>query len=87
MANYTVIFKGMEVFEGVVNGPETLDFQEFSKKITITNDHASKDMTFKFSASGAPATLKPGETVSWNFMSLEVIIDGDVVDYRIWIIY
>lgn len=86
MAKYTVIFKGMEVFEGVVSGPQTIDFQEICKQIIITNDHAGKDMTFKFSDSATAATLKPGESIDWNFLAPKVIIDGDGVDYRIWTI-
>ena len=83
MAKYTT-FTNLESFEGTTNGESTLNLVNKAKKVVITNDSPSKDMTYKFNVSDTPATLKSKESISWTFQAKIIIIDGDGVDYRIW---
>ena len=79
------VHANFEALEGVVTTATTLTFNRRSRKIIITNDHASKSLTYKFNSSETAGTLKPTETLSLYFTTERVIIDGDGVPYRIWI--
>jgi len=83
MAKYTT-FTSFESFEGTTNGESTINLVNKAKKIVITNDSQSRDMAYRFNAGNNPATLKAGESISWTFQTMTIIIDGDNVDYRIW---
>ena len=78
------VYANFEVLEGTVSGETTLQLARRSRKLVILNDHASRDLQFKFHASGNFATLKPTESVSMYFRAKNVILDGTDVPYRIW---
>lgn len=77
-------FTLMEVHEGEVTEPTTLDFPFTTRSISMMNDSPSRPLLFKFSVDGDFATLRPRETVNCESTVLFVIIDGDNVPYRIW---
>lgn len=79
------VHANLESLEGTVTTPTTLTLVRKSRKIVITNDHGTEEMTFKFNASETAATLKGTETVSLFFTTNQIIIDGASVPYRIWI--
>lgn len=77
-------YANLEVREGTVTSEITLTFNLKPRVIVITNDSVINDMTFKFTASGTPGTLKPTETIRLDFASKTVIIDSTSADYRVW---
>jgi len=79
------VHANLESLEGVVTVETTLDLNLRSRKLVITNDHATKDLSFKFNASETFGTLKGTESLSLDFWTRKIIINGDSVPYRIWI--
>ena len=78
-------FVRLEADESSVNGEKTFNLAQLSGHITITNDDPSQDLEYKFD-SAAPiwCTLKPNESISMEFSTLEVLVKGTDVAYRIW---
>jgi len=76
----------LEPFEATVTTETTLTFARKSRRIVITNDHASNDLSYKFKASQDFATLKSTETLTLDFIARTIIIDGTSVPYRIWVL-
>ena len=74
-----------EVFEATVNGTDTLTLASTSGKIVITNDDASSDLQYKFSAAGTFGTLKAKETIGIEFATSEILLSGTNVAYRAWV--
>ena len=79
------VHANFEALEGTVTTPTTLTLARKSRRIIITNDHASKDLKYKFNASETSGTIKPTETLSLYFTTNQIIIDGLTVPYRIWV--
>ena len=79
------VLANFESLEGTVNAETTLTFKLKSRKIVITNDHATNDLSYKFNASETNGTLKSTESLSLYFTSKQIIINGSSVPYRIWI--
>jgi len=75
----------LQSLEGTVSTETTLTLNRKSRKIIITNDHASNDLSFKFNGSETFGTLKGTETISLEFISPIIIINGTNVPYRIWV--
>ena len=85
MGDYGV-HANFESIEGTSTGSEqTLTFTRKSRKIVITNDHATNNLSYKFNASEVFGTLKGTESLSVYFTGKRVIINGDSVPYRIWV--
>lgn len=84
MSDYGVL-ANFEALEGTVSGEMTLTFNLRSRKLVITNDHATNDLQFKFNASREYATLKGTESLSLYFWARKIIINGDNVPYRVWV--
>jgi len=78
------VHANLESLEGTVSTETTLALVRKSRKIVITNDHPTNDMTFKFNSSETEATLHGTETISLYFTTNQIIIDGSG-PYRIWI--
>ena len=78
-------YANLDPLEGTVSEISTLHFMRLSQNIVITNDHQSKDLLFKFRGYENFATLKGTESVSLNFNSMSITIDGANVPYRIWV--
>ena len=78
-----VVYANLDSHEGVTNG-ETINLKLVSRKLIITNDSSIKDLKFKFNESEAFSTLKPTETISLDFHTKHVILEGVDVPYRIW---
>jgi hypothetical protein len=78
------VHANFESLEGTVTTATTLTLVRKSRKIVITNDHASNDLKYKFNASETYGTLKGTESLSMYFTTNQIIIDGNG-DYRIWV--
>lgn len=79
------VYANFEALEGTVTTETTLSLVRKSRKIIITNDHPTNDLSYKFNASETAGTLKPTETLSLYFTTNQIIIDGTNVPYRIWV--
>ncbi len=79
------VHANFEALEGAVDGEDALTLVRKSRKIIITNDHATKDLKYKFNASETSGTLKGTESLSLYFTTNQIIINGDDVPYRIWV--
>ncbi len=79
------VYANLESLEGTVNGEITLNLVRKSRKLIITNDHATQDLGFKFNESEAFGTLKGTESLSLYFWTKTIILSGTNVPYRIWI--
>ena len=78
------VHANFEAFEGTVTTETTLTFNRKSRKIVITNDHATDDMSYKFNSSETYGTLHGTESLSLYFTTNQIIIDGNC-PYRIWV--
>ena len=74
-----------EALEGTVNTETTLTFRLKSRKIVITNDDPTGDLSYKFNASETFGTIQGTESLSLYFTSNQVIINGSSIPYRIWV--
>lgn len=79
------VHANLESYEGTVSTPTTITLNRKSRKLTILNDHATADLSYKFNASESYATLKGTESVSLYFTTNTIFIDGSSVPYRIWV--
>ena len=79
------VHANFESLEGTVTTATTLTLTRRSRKIVITNDHPTNDLSFKFNASETYGTLRGTETLSLYFTGDQIIIDGSNVPYRIWV--
>jgi len=79
------VHANLESLEGTVDGEKTLTLTRRSRKLVITNDHATNDLQFKFNVSETYGTLKGTESLSLDFWTRTIIINGTNVPYRIWI--
>jgi hypothetical protein len=81
MPSYAIL----EASEDIVNSEFTFNLTRTSAHITVTNDHNSQDLQFKFDpAAPVWCTLKPHETISMEFSTMTVLVKGVDVPYRIW---
>ena len=81
-----LVLANLESLEGTTDGStQTFTLTRKSRKIVITNDHASSSLSYKFNSSETYATLKGTETISLYFTANQIIITGTTVPYRIWI--
>lgn len=78
------VHANFEALEGTVTTETTLTLTRRSRKIVITNDHATDNMSYKFNSSETFGTLHGTETVSLYFTTNQIIIDGNG-PYRIWV--
>ena len=75
----------LEASEDTVSGEFTFSLDRTSAHVTVTNDHDSEDLQYKFdSAAPTWCTLKPHETISMEFSTVEVLVKGTDIPYRIW---
>ena len=79
------VHANLESLEGTVTTATTLDLVRKSRKIVITNDHPTNDLSFKFNSSETYGTLKGTETLSLYLITKTIFINGSNVPYRIWI--
>lgn len=80
------VYANFEALEGTSTGAsQTLNFAHTSRKIVITNDHPTNDLSYKFNTSEGFGTLKGTESLSVHLTTKKVIIQGDSVPYRIWV--
>lgn len=79
------VYANLESLEGTVSGEKTLNLTRKSRKLVITNDHATKDLLYKFNVSETYATLKGTESLSLHFWTRTIILNGNDVPYRVWI--
>jgi len=79
------VYRNLESLEGTVTTETTLTLTRKSRRIVITNDSGTNDLSYKFNSTETFGTLKPTETLSLDFTADKIIIDGNVVPYRIWV--
>jgi len=80
MPNYVKL----EADESSVNGEKTFNLSKVSGHITITNDDSAQDLQYNFDGGPSWCTLKPNETISMEFSTMQVSVKGTNVAYRIW---
>jgi hypothetical protein len=70
--------------EGTVNGSKSVTFPWRSRRLTVTNDSSSNDLTVTLG--NASLTLRPTESLSvkWWGTGLRLNSSGSV-SYRIWV--
>ena len=78
-------YANFEALEGTATTETTLPFSRKSRKIVITNDHPTANLTYKFNSSETVGTLKGTESLSMYFTAGQIIINGTNVPYRIWV--
>ncbi len=79
------VLANLESLEGTVTSETTLTLTMKSRKIVITNDHPTANLSYKFNSSETYATLRGTESLSLFFTTKEIIINGTNVPYRIWV--
>lgn len=79
------VYANLESFEGSITSETTLSLARKSRKIVITNDHPTDELTFKFNASETAATLRGSETISMYFTTDQIILNGTNGNYRVWV--
>jgi len=79
------VYANFESLEGTATAETTLTLVRKSRKIVITNDHPTADLTYKFNSSETAGTLKGTESLSLYFITKQIIINGTNVPYRIWV--
>lgn len=80
-----LVLANLEALEGTVTTATTLTLTRKSRQIIITNDHSSQDLKYKFNSSETFGTIKGTETLSVDFTTNQIIINGNSVPYRIWV--
>ncbi len=80
----SVSYANFEAKEGTINGSIELSFNLKPRKIIITNDSSTNELSFKFNSSESYGTLSPTETVALEVSSKTLFLQGTNVDYRIW---
>lgn len=78
-------FFNLESHEGTASVVTQIDFSTMSKSITVTNDHASEVLQFKFNQPEDYSTLKSGESITFDLITEMMWVDGNTVPYRIWV--
>jgi len=78
------VLANFESLEGTVTTATTLTLTRKSRKLTITNDHPTNDLNYKFNSGETNGTLKGTESLSLFFTTDTIIIDGNG-PYRIWV--
>lgn len=80
------VYANFEALEGTTTGSDqTLTLVRKSRRVVITNDHPSNSLSYKFNASESFGTIKGTETLSLDFTTGTIIINGTSVPYRIWV--
>jgi len=79
------VHANFEALEGTVSTETTLTLNRRSRKLVITNDHPTDNLSYKFNSSETFGTLHGTESVSLYFTTNQVIIDGTNVPYRVWV--
>ena len=78
------VYANLLVSEGTITTATTVTLNMRARRLTITNDSATQDLSFKFNGAETYATLKPTETVSMQVLTKTVYLNGSSVPYRIW---
>lgn len=71
--------------EGTVSGSTTIALPRSSGKIIVTNDSSTKDLSVRLKDGGSVLTLKPTETLTLYYRTLEMVLSGNSVPYRLWV--
>ena len=79
------VLANFQAIEGTVTTETTLTFNLKSRKLVITNDDPTNDLSYKFNSSESFGTIKGTESLSLYFTSKQIIINGSSVPYRIWV--
>ena len=79
------VYANFEPWEGTVTGTATVTLNRRSRKIVITNDHPTQELSYKFNSSETFGTLKGTESLSVYFRASEIFLSGTNVPYRIWV--
>ena len=79
-----LVLANFEPLEGTVSGTTTLTLTRRSRKIIITNDHATNDLGYKFNSSESYGTLRGTESISLYFSASTIYLSGNGT-YRVWV--
>tara|TARA_R110000787_G_scaffold5761_2_gene20725 strand:+ start:14520 stop:14783 length:264 start_codon:yes stop_codon:yes gene_type:complete len=82
---YETVYANFKADEGTLNGTLTITFELKTRQITIANDSATDNLSFKLNASETFGTVLPGERVQLEVITRELLLStGASVAYRIW---
>jgi hypothetical protein len=79
-------YSNFDPHEGtVVSGGTKVTLLRKSRRLSITNDSATKNLKFKFNPQESFGTLKPTETLDViDLWVSAVYLEGSGVSYRVW---
>lgn len=78
------VLANFDSIEEVVDGEETFTLKRKSRKLVITNDHATAPILYKFNESEEWGTLNGTESLSLYFTTRIVILSGAGIPFRVW---
>ena len=84
----SVIYSNVESYEGTATTSVSQTLSLYSRKLVVTNDSGSNNLSFypKGSASGTKITLKPTETITLDRFSTNVVtVSSTNAEYRVWV--
>lgn len=84
----SVIYSNVESYEGTATTSVSQTLELYSRKLIVTNDSGSVNLSFypKGSAAGTKITLKPTETITLDrFRTKEITVSSTNSPYRIWV--
>lgn len=82
---YAARFANVFTDEGTVSGSTTISLPHTSGKIIVTNDSSTKNLGVQLKTGANSLTLKPTETLTLYYRTLEVLLTGSSVPYRLWV--
>jgi len=81
------MYANQDVTEGTLASTTlTITFEWKPKRIVLTNDSSLHSLSFKFNSIETYATLKPGETITIENISLRQLLlsSSSDIPYRVW---
>lgn len=82
------IYANTQSFEGNATTSVSQTLSWYSRKITVTNDGLSNDLSFypNGSANGTAITVKPQESITLDrYRTLSITVSSTDTDYRVWV--
>lgn len=84
----SVIYSNVESYEGTATTSVSQTLSLYSRKLVVTNDSGSNNLSFypKGSLAGTKITLKPTETITLDrFRTNVVTVSSTNAEYRVWV--
>ena len=80
------VFHFCSSYEGTATNAEVINFSRASAEVTVTNDHDTASLSFKFDAGEDYMTVYSKESVTLRMQETSMIVDGQgtAIPYRVW---